>query len=88
LIDCGIAINCFRLIHGFVDSALSPGGAVGYLTSPIAWHHKFKDTLYVTQEILGTAVAVCPLLIVNHFSVRGIKSIADISLLDFMEPFF
>ena len=53
-------MNCFRMIRGFVDHALDPGGAVGYLGALAPWDHVFKDTLYATQEILGDGVAVSP----------------------------
>ena len=51
-------MNCFRMIRGYVDHALTPGGAVAYLGNLAPWDHVFKDTLYATQEIFGDAVAV------------------------------
>jgi hypothetical protein len=51
------------MVGGYVDFALSPGGAVEFLANLPVWHHTFKDALYGTQEIIGDAVAVCPLFI-------------------------
>ncbi|KAJ7510722.1 hypothetical protein B0H11DRAFT_1955911 [Mycena galericulata] len=53
-----LAMNCYRLIRGYVDFGMAPGGPVGYLGVLSTWHHIFKDTLYATQSILGDAVAV------------------------------
>jgi len=53
-----VGMNCFRLIRGYVDFRLAPGGPVGYLGTLSTWDHIFKDTLYATQSILGDAVAV------------------------------
>ncbi|KAJ7432399.1 hypothetical protein FB451DRAFT_1420643 [Mycena latifolia] len=53
-----VAMNCYRLVRGYVDFRTIPGGPVGYLGVLSTWHHIFKDTLYATQSILGDAVAV------------------------------
>ncbi|KAJ7309401.1 hypothetical protein DFH08DRAFT_484995 [Mycena albidolilacea] len=53
-----VAMNCFRLIRGFADSAAAPGGAVGYLAVLSRWDHIFKDTLYATQSIIGDSAGV------------------------------
>ncbi|KAH8106283.1 hypothetical protein BXZ70DRAFT_429932 [Cristinia sonorae] len=53
-----LAMNCFRMVRGYVDNVNSPGGAVGYLGNLAPWDHVFKDTLYATQEILGDGVAI------------------------------
>ncbi|KAJ7293927.1 hypothetical protein C8J57DRAFT_1553552 [Mycena rebaudengoi] len=53
-----LGMNCFRLIKGYVDFRLVPGGPVGYLGILSTWDHIFKDTLYATQSILGDAVGV------------------------------
>ncbi|KAJ7118899.1 hypothetical protein C8R44DRAFT_185674 [Mycena epipterygia] len=53
-----VAMNCFRLIRGYVEFRLAPGGPVGYLGTLGTWDHIFKDTLYATQSIIGDAVAV------------------------------
>jgi len=53
-----LAMNCYRLIRGYVDFGMAPGGPVGYLGVLSTWHHVFKDTLYATQSILGDTVAV------------------------------
>ncbi|KAJ7510715.1 hypothetical protein B0H11DRAFT_1955888 [Mycena galericulata] len=53
-----VAINCYRLIRGYVDFGTAPGGPVGYLGVISTWHFIFKDVLYATQSILGDAAAV------------------------------
>jgi len=53
-----LAMNCFRMIRGFVEHVNDPGGAVGYLGNLAPWDHVFKDTLYATQEMLGDGVAI------------------------------
>lgn len=55
-----IAVNCFRLIQGYVILGASPGGSATYFSELTTWHHIAADTLMVTQEILGDALAVCP----------------------------
>lgn len=54
-----IAINCFRLIQGYVILGASPGGSAAYFSELPTWHHIATDILMVTQEILGDALAVC-----------------------------
>lgn len=53
-----VAMNCFRMVEGYVDNANAPGGAAAYIANLAPWHHVFKDTLYATQEIFGDFVAV------------------------------
>lgn len=53
-----LAMNCFRLLRGYVDDRLAPGGPVGYIGDLRKWDHILKDTLYATQENLGSAAAV------------------------------
>ncbi|KAJ3842651.1 hypothetical protein F5878DRAFT_374850 [Lentinula raphanica] len=53
-----LAMNAFRLVEGYVDHALSPGGAAAYIGNLRPWHHILKDTLYATQENLGSAAAI------------------------------
>ncbi|KAF7309068.1 hypothetical protein MKEN_01108400 [Mycena kentingensis (nom. inval.)] len=53
-----LAMNCFRLVRGFIDLRDEPGGPLAYLGVLKFWDHIFKDTLYATQSILGDAVAV------------------------------
>jgi len=53
-----LAMNCYRMIRGYVDFRLAPGGPVGYIGTLSLWDHIFKDTLYATQSILGDAAAV------------------------------
>ncbi|KAJ6589399.1 hypothetical protein B0H19DRAFT_236597 [Mycena capillaripes] len=53
-----LAMNIFRLIRGYVDFRLAPGGPVGYIGTLKLWDHIFKDTLYATQSIIGDAAAV------------------------------
>ncbi|KAJ6589485.1 hypothetical protein B0H19DRAFT_1103938 [Mycena capillaripes] len=53
-----LGMNIFRLIRGYVDFRLAPGGPVGYIGTLKLWDHIFKDTLYATQSIIGDAAAV------------------------------
>ncbi|KAJ4466754.1 hypothetical protein J3R30DRAFT_3583420 [Lentinula aciculospora] len=53
-----LAMNAYRMVEGYVDHALAPGGAVGYIGNLRPWHHILKDTLYATQENLGSAAAI------------------------------
>lgn len=53
-----LIMNAYRMVEGYVDYALAPGGAVAYIGNLVPWHHILKDTLYATQEILGSAAAV------------------------------
>ncbi|KAF4598325.1 hypothetical protein EYR38_006722 [Pleurotus pulmonarius] len=53
-----LAMNGYRLIEGFTEHALTPGGPVAYFGNLRTWDHVLKDTLYATQEILGNAAAI------------------------------
>jgi len=53
-----VAMNAFRLQAAYVDHAFTPGGPAAFLGNLRPWHHILKDTLYATQENLGSAVAV------------------------------
>ncbi|KAJ7439066.1 hypothetical protein B0H11DRAFT_2103248 [Mycena galericulata] len=53
-----LAINVFRLIRGYVDFALAPGGPAGYIGTLNRWDHMMKDTLYATQSMVGDAAAI------------------------------
>jgi len=53
-----LAMNCYRMVRGYVDFGMAPGGPVAYIGNLATWHHIFKDTLYATQSILGDTVAV------------------------------
>ncbi|KAJ3851455.1 hypothetical protein EV368DRAFT_43108 [Lentinula lateritia] len=53
-----LIMNAYRMVEGYVDYALAPGGAVAYIGNLVPWHHILKDTLYATQEILGSAAAI------------------------------
>ncbi|RDB24654.1 hypothetical protein Hypma_008225 [Hypsizygus marmoreus] len=53
-----LAMNCFRLLRGYVDHRLSPGGPVAYIGNLRPWDHILKDTLYATQENLGSAASI------------------------------
>jgi len=53
-----VGMNCYRLVRGYTDEALAPGGAAAFLSELPPWHHIFKDTIYATQEMLGDAVAI------------------------------
>ncbi|KAJ4466768.1 hypothetical protein J3R30DRAFT_2214541 [Lentinula aciculospora] len=53
-----LVMNAYRMVEGYVDYALTPGGAVAYIGNLRPWHHILKDTLYATQENLGSAAAI------------------------------
>ncbi|KAJ3900493.1 hypothetical protein F5879DRAFT_972593 [Lentinula edodes] len=53
-----LAMNAYRMVEGYVDHSLAPGGAVAYIGNLRPWHHILKDTLYATQENLGSAAAI------------------------------
>lgn len=57
------AMNCYRMIQGYVVHVNEPGGAVAYIGDLRKWDHIFKDTLYATQEIFGDGVAVRSLVL-------------------------
>ena len=69
-----LAMNCFRMINGYVVHAADAGGPVGYISALAPWHHVFKDTLYATQEILGDAVAVRVRVVCRRFRVDDRRS--------------
>uniref|UniRef100_A0A8H8CGP2 Uncharacterized protein n=1 Tax=Psilocybe cubensis TaxID=181762 RepID=A0A8H8CGP2_PSICU len=53
-----LAMNGFRLLRGYVDYRLDPGGPVGYIGNLRKWDHILKDTIYATQENFGSAAAI------------------------------
>ncbi|KAH8102037.1 hypothetical protein BXZ70DRAFT_1006664 [Cristinia sonorae] len=53
-----LAMNCYRMIQGYVVHVNDPGGAVAYIGDLRPWDHIFKDTIYATTEIFGDAVAI------------------------------
>ncbi|KAG6831336.1 hypothetical protein H0H92_011251 [Tricholoma furcatifolium] len=53
-----LVMNCVRMLAGYVDHATTPGGPVAYLGNLRPWDHILKDTLYATQENLGSAAAI------------------------------
>ncbi|KAJ7462118.1 hypothetical protein FB451DRAFT_1404597 [Mycena latifolia] len=53
-----IAINCMRMMRGYVDHSSLVGGPVGYLGILSQWDHVFKNVIYATQSIVGDSVAV------------------------------
>lgn len=57
-----LAMNAARMVAGYVDHGLTPGGPVAYIGNLRLWHHILKDTLYATQENLGSAVLVSSVL--------------------------
>ncbi|THH32870.1 hypothetical protein EUX98_g1344 [Antrodiella citrinella] len=62
-----LAMNCYRMIQGYVIHVDEPGGAVAYLGDLRPWHHIFKDTLYATQEIFGDGVGIYRAYVIwNH----------------------
>jgi len=53
-----LAMNAARMVAGYVDHGLTPGGPVAYIGNLRPWHHILKDTLYATQENLGSAASI------------------------------
>ncbi|KAF9487682.1 hypothetical protein BDN71DRAFT_1478503 [Pleurotus eryngii] len=53
-----LAMNAFRLLQGFAVHAGACGGALAYLGNMRMWDHILKDTLYATQETLGSAAGI------------------------------
>ena len=53
-----LALNASRTVAGYVDHGLTPGGPVAFIAPLRPWDHVLKDTLYATQESLGSAAAV------------------------------
>ncbi|KAF5379631.1 hypothetical protein D9757_009201 [Collybiopsis confluens] len=53
-----LAMNGARMVEGYVDHGLTPGGPVAYIGNLRPWDHIMKDTLYATQENLGSAAAI------------------------------
>ncbi|KAF8073468.1 hypothetical protein FPV67DRAFT_1477990 [Lyophyllum atratum] len=53
-----LVMNCIRLLRGYVDHRLTPGGPVAFIGDLRPWDHILKDTLYATQENLGSAAAI------------------------------
>jgi len=53
-----MVMNAWRLCRGYVDFALAPGGPAAFIGNLRPWDHILKDTLYATQENLGSAAAI------------------------------
>ena len=53
-----MVMNAYRLQSGYVDHAFTAGGPAAYIGNLRPWDHILKDTLYATQENLGSAAAV------------------------------
>ncbi|KAJ7713622.1 hypothetical protein B0H16DRAFT_541962 [Mycena metata] len=53
-----LSLDIYQLIRGYVDFRLAPGGPAGYIGQLSRWDHSMKDTLYVTQTILGDVAAI------------------------------
>jgi hypothetical protein len=53
-----MVMNAWRLCLGYVDHSLTPGGPAAFIGNLRTWDHILKDTLYATQENLGSAAAV------------------------------
>jgi len=65
-----LAMNCFRLLRGYVDDRLAPGGPVGYIGDLRKWDHILKDTLYATQENLGSAAAIYRCWVLWNYNLK------------------
>ncbi|KAF5346990.1 hypothetical protein D9757_013398 [Collybiopsis confluens] len=53
-----LAINGFRMVAGYVDHGSTQDGPEAYISNLKSWDHILKDTLYATQENLGSAAAI------------------------------
>ncbi|KIK51359.1 hypothetical protein GYMLUDRAFT_78233 [Collybiopsis luxurians FD-317 M1] len=53
-----LALNAARTVAGYVDHGLTPGGPVAFIAPLRPWDHVLKDTLYATQESLGSTAAI------------------------------
>ncbi|KAJ7174904.1 hypothetical protein C8R46DRAFT_1215064 [Mycena filopes] len=53
-----LAINCFRMIRGYVDLGRAPGGPVAFLGVISNWSHILQDVLYTVQSLLGDGMAI------------------------------
>ncbi|KAF8990042.1 hypothetical protein BDQ17DRAFT_1256226 [Cyathus striatus] len=47
-----LAINCYRLLQGYIDKRLAPSGPNVYLSDQTAWHYILKDILSGIQQDL------------------------------------
>lgn len=54
-----LIMNGYRLLRGYADFRDIDGGPVAYIGNLRRWDHILKDTIYATQENLGSAAAVC-----------------------------
>jgi hypothetical protein len=54
-----IVINMYRLLLAFGDHCGQSHGPESYLGKLNRWDHILKDGFYTTQEIFGSAAAVC-----------------------------
>ncbi|KAF5368511.1 hypothetical protein D9758_002434 [Tetrapyrgos nigripes] len=52
-----LATNWYRMLSGFVDHNIAQGGVVSYLNRLNDWSRIVVDTLYPSQENLGSAAA-------------------------------
>jgi len=67
-----LIMNCVRLLAGYVDHRLSPGGPAAYIGNLRPWDHILKDTIYATQENLGSAAAIYRCWVLWHKDWRVI----------------
>ncbi|KAH9474995.1 hypothetical protein JR316_0012094 [Psilocybe cubensis] len=67
-----LSMNGYRLLRGYADNRLSPGGPVGYIGNLKLWDHILKDTIYATQENLGSAAAIYRAWVLWNFDYRVI----------------
>ncbi|KAJ3524129.1 hypothetical protein NM688_g8614 [Phlebia brevispora] len=53
-----VSANCHRMIEAYVINRDAPGGPVVWMGMLSRWSYVFKDTLFVSMEILGDAAAI------------------------------
>lgn len=61
-----LGTNWFRVLNGFVDHNSTPGGVVAFLGRLDSWSRILTDTLYPSQENLGSAAAIYRTFILYH----------------------
>ncbi|KAF5368572.1 hypothetical protein D9758_002407 [Tetrapyrgos nigripes] len=76
-----LATNWYRMLSGFVDHNVAQGGVVSYLNRLDDWSRIVVDTLYPSQENLGSAVARDWKVIVPPLILLVGNIVAEISIL-------
>ncbi|KAF8576711.1 hypothetical protein K439DRAFT_1664515 [Ramaria rubella] len=67
-----MGINLYRLLRGYVWLRDAPGGPAAYFADLARWDHIVKDSIYVTQTLLGDTLVIYRCWIVWSNSYRVI----------------